>query len=610
MLLNRTGWNNANNTIANVVSLPTNMTRQNQNWECGIHVVLTGWAYALGLNLTLTPLVKGAVYGRFLQQAMHMINLALQGCIDSKTIKAFMDCFGFIQAGQTMSPSRTFDRSLPLPTMGDYLQHNAGVRITTDLDIRRASDPSIPTLANLLESLAQFQEIPDLQMQTADTLLQTLRVFEDSLRTDSAPELQQSHTDSQGAAASSPQLSPIDPRIIEQIVLAEGAERVAADRAASIAEANAVEQVSKAADERITTERSSSVDRTPYAPSLGDDNRGENRSTASGARVPSSQQTTLHTDSFAPGGSAVPEDQKAERSPTPDGVSGTESDLDVGEFHGAAPGTTVPIASPQIEESADLVAFHGEQARRLERRTAAEARVAAARAEEEQRHRELTPPPQAEPPTGQDYGRVDGVQHPHRAGSIDDGEHPTPQLTELCDDARNRHRPGHEVQAETQGEGAVEEEVVQAKETGTLSSDHDSLFGDEPSNPLVSQTSPTGLSLPPTPSRSTFSVPGPVEDEEEQPAASLSSPRDALRERKLEEAEETAEIQAVATSRPVVNDFSRGPVLSAEAQAVLARWQVFPAANADAGDAPPATRGNEEEEDEKHEQGDGYESPS
>lgn len=108
-------------TISDAAPINGNDTRQHSNWECGVHVVLYGWAYALGLTLATAPLQRGARYTQFLTDAVEIINLALQGLMSSNVIKNFMECHGFILPGQEVPRGRKFARTVRVEAQDKYI---------------------------------------------------------------------------------------------------------------------------------------------------------------------------------------------------------------------------------------------------------------------------------------------------------------------------------------------------------------------------------------------------------------------------------------------------------------------------------------------------------
>ena len=64
---------------------------------CGLFVILNAWAYMLGIPIAphKRRLVAGLTTKVFTTAALEMVNLALAGCMNSPTIQAFLNVFGY-----------------------------------------------------------------------------------------------------------------------------------------------------------------------------------------------------------------------------------------------------------------------------------------------------------------------------------------------------------------------------------------------------------------------------------------------------------------------------------------------------------------------------------
>lgn len=174
-------------TVNTAVPTSENAARQLNNWECGIHVVLYGWAYALGLTLSNRPLQGGQRYIDFLKHAGEIINLSMLGSMDSTVIKDFMECYGFIQAGQGVSGARSFARSVRIERNKHYLDLIVNINAVEALEATHAAksriddallaigvreNRQVPDVAGIKALLvANGETMPDLDMTTAEELL-------------------------------------------------------------------------------------------------------------------------------------------------------------------------------------------------------------------------------------------------------------------------------------------------------------------------------------------------------------------------------------------------------------------------------------------------------
>ncbi|KAK6434603.1 hypothetical protein LTR95_009207, partial [Oleoguttula sp. CCFEE 5521] len=78
--------------LHNTSSVVHETAYQNNGKACGIHVVLNGWAIALGLTLVPNPRTTDPFY----QQAAKIINGAVYGQIGAEVIEDFFRCKGFV----------------------------------------------------------------------------------------------------------------------------------------------------------------------------------------------------------------------------------------------------------------------------------------------------------------------------------------------------------------------------------------------------------------------------------------------------------------------------------------------------------------------------------
>ncbi|KAK3712563.1 hypothetical protein LTR37_009006 [Vermiconidia calcicola] len=119
--------------ITGYVEAP-NVARQEQGWECGLHVIFNAWAHALALRLSGGPI---ASYSGFLRDGIAIVRAAVQGRVASDDILAFFDCYRFVQPGQQIGADRVFEHTLRLARGDDLMAHVARVRVVEDLEIMR-----------------------------------------------------------------------------------------------------------------------------------------------------------------------------------------------------------------------------------------------------------------------------------------------------------------------------------------------------------------------------------------------------------------------------------------------------------------------------------------
>ncbi|KAI6865317.1 hypothetical protein KC338_g5136 [Hortaea werneckii] len=108
---------------------------QRADWNCGYHTVLNAWAHALNLQTVAAGVRLG---GRFNAVSVEMVNLAMQGFMDSATIEAFFLCYGYVAADQRVPLNRRFDRTRPFRRLEELQRFLAEQRLEEDLQSRRA----------------------------------------------------------------------------------------------------------------------------------------------------------------------------------------------------------------------------------------------------------------------------------------------------------------------------------------------------------------------------------------------------------------------------------------------------------------------------------------
>lgn len=110
-LANRVQWWPDNELEIGNVELPPEFGRcicgqQANHWACGLHTVLNAWALALGL----LPSKNGAFGQNFYKEAVRLINMAVSGHMDSRTIHAFFLHYDFVTRvdGEDIPADRRF----------------------------------------------------------------------------------------------------------------------------------------------------------------------------------------------------------------------------------------------------------------------------------------------------------------------------------------------------------------------------------------------------------------------------------------------------------------------------------------------------------------------
>ncbi|KAI7205072.1 hypothetical protein KC316_g412 [Hortaea werneckii] len=120
--------------FANRIVAGDGVADQRAGWNCGFHTVLNAWAHALNLQTVAAGVRLG---GRFNALSVEMVNLAMQGFMDSTTIEAFFLCFGYVAADQRVPLNRRFERTQPFRRMEELQRFLAEQRLEEDLQRHR-----------------------------------------------------------------------------------------------------------------------------------------------------------------------------------------------------------------------------------------------------------------------------------------------------------------------------------------------------------------------------------------------------------------------------------------------------------------------------------------
>lgn len=147
------GWNDANKNlrIEKEVRSSDPPARQLGKLDCGIYVTLYAWALALGLDISGFQGVELNDKQRFIQTAVDIIRLALQGYCSSALIEAFLKCFGIVEPDAQIPTNREFDRTLAFLSEDSLRNHIATVRVQENID---GQGLDLPPVIELLEMIS------------------------------------------------------------------------------------------------------------------------------------------------------------------------------------------------------------------------------------------------------------------------------------------------------------------------------------------------------------------------------------------------------------------------------------------------------------------------
>ncbi|KAI7545509.1 hypothetical protein KC331_g6174 [Hortaea werneckii] len=140
--------------FANRIVAGEGVADQRAGWNCGFHTVLNAWAHALNLQTVAAGVHLG---GQFNAVSVEMVNLAMQGLMDSATIEAFFLCYGYVAADQRVPLNRRFERTQPFRRMEELQRFLAEQRLEEDLQRHReialetGDEEHIPNLNEALD---------------------------------------------------------------------------------------------------------------------------------------------------------------------------------------------------------------------------------------------------------------------------------------------------------------------------------------------------------------------------------------------------------------------------------------------------------------------------
>lgn len=116
-IINRSGWLGADHSATSVTYKPhisEPVPQQVGVNTCGLHVIFNAWAVMLGIPIHPGPLRRGRslkdkndeIDEDFLSQGLEIVNLALAGFMNSATIQAFFNHFGYSAEQRSGDPAR------------------------------------------------------------------------------------------------------------------------------------------------------------------------------------------------------------------------------------------------------------------------------------------------------------------------------------------------------------------------------------------------------------------------------------------------------------------------------------------------------------------------
>lgn len=183
------GWGGRDGALAaNTITgcAPHAAAGQRSRWTCGLHTIFNAWASAL--DLEVSDHIDMDRYHSFIENGMEIINLATRGYVDSNTIWAFFNCYGFTTPNSQVGVGRAFERTAAFPNIDSLTEHVGLLRLIEDLRAMREHHAvpdaldEVEGLRAWLASVAEFTGAqPDLTTLTAEDFVRNVRAAQSAL---------------------------------------------------------------------------------------------------------------------------------------------------------------------------------------------------------------------------------------------------------------------------------------------------------------------------------------------------------------------------------------------------------------------------------------------
>ena len=125
--VNWTGEMAAGDARIPLESSNVDVVRQEGGTQCGLHVIFSAWALALGLRIARA--MDRQRFRDFYRDGEILVQQAVQGNVSCEAIWAFFDCYEFIEAGQQINGSRSFENTVTIRDERDLATLTARTRI-------------------------------------------------------------------------------------------------------------------------------------------------------------------------------------------------------------------------------------------------------------------------------------------------------------------------------------------------------------------------------------------------------------------------------------------------------------------------------------------------
>lgn len=149
---------------------------------CGLYVILNAWAIMLGIGPIIERSSRRKGCGTdtgFLNFGLNMVNLALAGFMDSRTIRAFLNCYGYTKVEEPLNQGDAMNNTVKAVRMdSERLERalQAAELRSPSSSIASAHSPGSTNLKKAVSKskLQQFMNLaPDATLEQAESFLAT-----------------------------------------------------------------------------------------------------------------------------------------------------------------------------------------------------------------------------------------------------------------------------------------------------------------------------------------------------------------------------------------------------------------------------------------------------
>lgn len=162
--------------------VPAAQCTQTDSWTCGLYTIFNAWVHALSLPRPEQP--RRPIPG-FNTDACDLVKFAMEGNVDSATIRDFLECHNFIVPQTQIPADRSFQHTIALPSPEDLVQRVARVRLADELQQYRMANPGshVPSIDDMLATIVSVGSGRGLQqINSIGDMIQEYRIAQEALQ--------------------------------------------------------------------------------------------------------------------------------------------------------------------------------------------------------------------------------------------------------------------------------------------------------------------------------------------------------------------------------------------------------------------------------------------